>query len=75
MQRGDAARMLDGEGLAEVTRIQQEDALFYERLRATGFMLTFGEDESGIGLMYARCGAGYSIDVGAAQSASDLRSK
>ena len=28
-------------------------------------MLTFGEDESGIGLMYARRGAGYYIDVGA----------
>ena len=46
-------------------RIRQEDALFYERLRATGFMLTFGDDESGIGLMYARRGAGYYIDVGA----------
>jgi len=47
------------------TRIMQEDALFYERLRATGFMLTFGEDETGIGSMYARRGAGYYIDVGA----------
>ncbi len=28
-------------------------------------MLTFGEDETGIGLMYARRGAGYYIDVGA----------
>jgi putative flavoprotein involved in K+ transport len=48
-----------------VARIKQEDALFYERLGATGFMLTFGEDETGIGLMYPRRGAGYYIDVGA----------
>ncbi|MGD5545249.1 NAD(P)-binding domain-containing protein, partial [Xanthomonas citri pv. citri] len=45
-----------------VARIRRDDADFYERLGATGFMLTFGEDESGIGLMYPRRGAGYYID-------------
>jgi putative flavoprotein involved in K+ transport len=50
-----------------VARIRQDDADFYAQLSATGFMLTFGEDETGIGLMYPRRGAGYYIDVGASQ--------
>ncbi len=48
-----------------VQRIKEEDAEFYESLRAVGFMLTFGEDETGLGLMYPRRGSGYYIDVGA----------
>jgi putative flavoprotein involved in K+ transport len=56
-----------------VARIRQDDADFYERLGATGFMLTFGEDESGIGLMYPRRGAGYYIDVGASDLIIDGR--
>lgn len=48
-----------------VARIKQEDAAFYDRLRAAGFQLTFGEDETGIGPMYLRRGSGYYIDVGA----------
>jgi len=50
-----------------VAKSRQEDADFYERLAAAGFMLTFGEDESGIGPMYARRGSGYYIDVGASE--------
>jgi putative flavoprotein involved in K+ transport len=56
-----------------VARIRRDDADFYERLAATGFMLTFGEDESGIGLMYPRRGAGYYIDVGASDLIIDGR--
>jgi len=48
-----------------VQRMKEEDADFYDRLRAVGFMLTFGEDETGLGLMYPRRGSGYYIDVGA----------
>ncbi|MSP87986.1 MAG: NAD(P)/FAD-dependent oxidoreductase [Alphaproteobacteria bacterium] len=56
-------------------RIKQEDAVFYEGLRAAGFMLTFGEDESGLSSMYMRRGAGYYIDVGASQLIADGRIK
>lgn len=50
-----------------VARMKQEDAAFYEALRAVGFKLTFGEDETGIGLMYPRRASGYYIDVGASE--------
>jgi len=50
-----------------VRRMREMDADFYEGLRRAGFMLTFGEDETGIGMMYARRGSGYYIDVGASQ--------
>ncbi|WP_439574406.1 NAD(P)/FAD-dependent oxidoreductase [Phreatobacter sp.] len=50
-----------------VERMKQEDAAFYDGLRAVGFQLTFGEDETGLGLMYPRRGSGYYIDVGASE--------
>lgn len=46
-------------------RIRDEDAAFYASLEAAGFLLTFGEDETGIGMMYPRRASGYYIDVGA----------
>lgn len=48
-------------------RIQAEDAPFYDRLRAVGFLLDFGEDGSGLSLKYLRRGSGYYIDVGASE--------
>jgi putative flavoprotein involved in K+ transport len=56
---------------AMVARVRQEDADFYERLRKAGFLLTFGEDETGIGAMYMRRGSGYYIDVGASELIAD----
>jgi hypothetical protein len=56
-------------------RVQQEDAPFYGRLRAAGFMLTFGEDGSGLSAMYLRRGSGYYIDVGASELLMDGRIK
>ena len=56
---------------ATVERIKREDADFYDRLRAAGFKLTFGEDETGIGPMYLRRGSGYYIDVGASDLIAD----
>ncbi len=50
-----------------VARMRDEDADFYARLSKAGFLLTFGEDETGIGLMYPRRGSGYYIDVGASE--------
>lgn len=52
---------------AMVARVKQEDADFYARLARAGFLLTFGEDETGIGTMYMRRGSGYYIDVGASE--------
>lgn len=52
-------------------RIAQEDAPFYDRLRAAGFLLDFGEDESGLALKYLRRGSGYYIDVGASERIAD----
>jgi len=47
--------------------IQQHDATFYEGLRKAGFLLDFGEDDTGHLLKYLRRGSGYYIDVGASQ--------
>ena len=58
-------RLLRDVSVGNYRRIREQDAAFYERLRAAGFQLTFGEDESGIALMYMRRAAGYYIDVGA----------
>lgn len=47
--------------------IKTRDKDFYERLAKAGFMLDFGDDESGLFLKYVRRGSGYYIDVGAAE--------
>src|SRR6266849_6315147 len=56
-------------------RIKEQDAAFYDRLRAVGFMLDFGEDESGLGMKYVRRGSGYYIDVGASELIADGKIK
>ena len=47
--------------------MKRRDAAFYERLRKAGFMLDFGDDESGLFMKYVRRGSGYYIDVGASE--------
>ncbi|MEM7694814.1 MAG: NAD(P)/FAD-dependent oxidoreductase [Pseudomonadota bacterium] len=47
--------------------IRARDADFYARLAAAGFMLDWGEDESGIQMKYLRRGSGYYIDIGASE--------
>jgi putative flavoprotein involved in K+ transport len=42
----------------------ERDAGFYAQLRQAGFQLHFGEDGSGLTLLYLRRGSGYYIDVG-----------
>ena len=42
----------------------ERDADFYAGLRAAGFQLHFGEDGSGLTMLYLRRGSGYYIDVG-----------
>ncbi len=58
-------RLLRDVSKANYKRIRDQDAEYYDRLKAAGFQLTFGEDDSGIALMYVRRAAGYYIDVGA----------
>ena len=58
-----------------VEQLKSDDADFYARLAAAGFKLTHGDDESGIGPMYARRGSGYYIDVGASELIADGRIK
>jgi putative flavoprotein involved in K+ transport len=48
-------------------RIRARDAEFYGKLKATGFLLDFGPDESGLMMKALRTGSGYYIDVGASQ--------
>lgn len=47
--------------------IKRRDADFYDRLKKSGFMLDFGDDESGLFMKYVRRGSGYYIDVGASE--------
>ena len=47
--------------------IRKQDAEFYRKLEAAGFMLDFGDDDSGLFMKYLRRGSGYYIDVGASQ--------
>ena len=47
--------------------IRERDRDFYDRLGKAGFMLDFGDDESGLFMKYVRRGSGYYIDVGASE--------
>ncbi len=46
-------------------RIRERDAEFYQKLEDAGFMLDFGDDDSGLFMKYLRRASGYYIDVGA----------
>jgi putative flavoprotein involved in K+ transport len=48
-------------------QMKERDAEFYQRLEQAGFMLDFGEDDSGLFVKYLRRGSGYYIDVGASE--------
>ena len=47
--------------------IRERDADFYKRLEKAGFMLDYGDDDSGLFMKYLRRGSGYYIDVGASE--------
>ncbi len=55
--------------------IRKEDAEFYAGLEKAGFMLDWGEDDSGLFMKYLRRGSGYYIDVGASQLIIDGKIK
>ena len=48
-------------------QIREKDAAFYDRLEKAGFLLDWGDDQSGLFMKYLRRGSGYYIDVGASQ--------
>jgi putative flavoprotein involved in K+ transport len=55
-------------GAVEATkRLREAEAEYYARLEASGFMLDWGEDGTGIGMKYQRRGSGYYIDVGGSE--------
>jgi putative flavoprotein involved in K+ transport len=56
-------------------RIRQDDAEFYAGLKRAGFLLDFGDDETGLAMKYLRRGSGYYIDVGASQLIIDGKIK
>jgi putative flavoprotein involved in K+ transport len=60
-------RLLPGLQVPVYRQIKERDAAFYKRLEQSGFMLTFGEDDSGLMTMYLRRGSGYYIEVGASE--------
>ena len=47
--------------------IRAHDADLYARLEKAGFLLDFGDDDSGLHMKYMRRGSGYYIDVGASE--------
>jgi putative flavoprotein involved in K+ transport len=48
-------------------RIRAKDADFYKSLAATGFLLDFGPDDTGLMMKAYRTGSGYYVDVGGSQ--------
>lgn len=52
-------------------KIRERDADFYRRLEEAGFLLDFGDDDSGLFMKYLRRGSGYYIDVGASELIAD----
>ncbi len=46
-------------------QIRKRDAKFYKALEKAGFMMDWGDDNSGLMMKYLRRGSGYYIDVGA----------
>jgi putative flavoprotein involved in K+ transport len=47
--------------------IRERDAAFYAGLERAGFLLDWGDDDSGLFMKYLRRGSGYYIDVGASE--------
>jgi putative flavoprotein involved in K+ transport len=64
-------RMLPQANQPTVEAIKHRDADFYRRLEEAGFLLDFGEDDTGILGKYLRRASGYYIDVGASALVAD----
>jgi putative flavoprotein involved in K+ transport len=68
-------RILAGLQVPVYDAIRKQDADFYARLEKAGFLLDFGDDDSGLFMKYLRRGSGYYIDVGASELVADGRIK
>src|SRR5262249_2991542 len=55
--------------------MKRRDAGLYAQLQKVGFMLDFGDDDSGLFMKYLRRGSGYYIDVGASDLVADGKIK
>lgn len=66
-------RMLEQSQRETWAQIAAIDEPFYDRLRAAGFQLDFGEDDTGLHMKYLRRASGYYIDVGASDMIADGR--
>ena len=53
--------------ISEWSEIAKNDSDYYSRLVDAGFLVTFGQDGSGLEMMYMYRGSGYYIDVGATE--------
>jgi putative flavoprotein involved in K+ transport len=60
-------KLLAGFQVPVYAEIKKRDADLYARLERAGFLLDWGDDESGLFLKYLRRGSGYYIDVGASE--------
>jgi len=56
-------------------KIRKLDAEFLEALAGSGFVLDWGDDETGLFMKYMRRGSGYYIDIGASQMIIDGKIK
>ena len=53
--------------------MRRDYADLYARLEARGFLLDFGDDDSGVFMKFLRRGSGYYLDVGASELVADGR--
>jgi putative flavoprotein involved in K+ transport len=56
-------------------RMKDHDADFYAALEKAGFVVDWGDDDTGLFMKYMRRGSGYYIDIGASQMIIDGRIK
>jgi len=64
-------KIMHGFHIPVYEEMKKRDADLYGRLEKAGFMLDFGDDESGLFMKYLRRGSGYYIDVGASELVAD----
>ena len=61
--------------IPQYEEMKKRDADFYDALEKAGFMLDWGDDNSGLFMKYLRRGSGYYIDIGASQMIIDGKIK
>ncbi|AQQ15738.1 4-hydroxyacetophenone monooxygenase [Corynebacterium glaucum] len=64
-------KLLPAEQKKAFNVIREEDKDFYDALENAGFLIDFGDDDSGMFMKYLRRGSGYYINVGASELVID----